>query len=98
MRDAARAVDRWIERGPIVADTYGEPLRYLIERPLAWVKINRTEFDTLFDETERSEPVVNRLRLAASDVAPRLDRNRWTETGLVRRTRRRSCQPSRRHK
>jgi fructose-1-phosphate kinase PfkB-like protein len=65
------AVDRWVERGPIVADTYGEPLRWLIERPLAWVKINRTEFDTLFDETERSEPVVNRLRLAAERWSPR---------------------------
>ncbi len=64
------AVDRWIERSPIVADAYGPPLKWLIERPLVWVKINRTEFDALFDEEERSEPVVNRLRLAAARWSP----------------------------
>ena len=42
------AVDRWLERGPVVVDTYGPPLAWLIERPVAWVKINRTEFDALF--------------------------------------------------
>ena len=34
-------------RGPLVADTYGLPLKWLIERPLALVKINREEFDRL---------------------------------------------------
>jgi 1-phosphofructokinase len=69
--DALRAaVDRWIERGPVVADTYGPALSWLIERPLAWVKINRTEFDALFEEAERAEPVVNRLRLAVERWSP----------------------------
>lgn len=65
------AVDRWLERGPVVADTYGPPLNWLIERPLAWVKINRTEFDALFGDQDRHEPVVNRLRLAAETWSPR---------------------------
>lgn len=34
-------------RGPLVADTYGLPLKWLVERPLALVKINREEFDRL---------------------------------------------------
>jgi fructose-1-phosphate kinase PfkB-like protein len=66
------AVDRWIARGPVVADTYGPPLRWMIERPVAWVKVNRSEFDALFDETERREPVVNRLRLAVERWMPRI--------------------------
>lgn len=65
------AVDRWIERGPVVADTYGPPLGWLIGRPLAWVKINRTEFDSLFDGTERGKPFINRLLLAAERWPPR---------------------------
>jgi fructose-1-phosphate kinase PfkB-like protein len=64
-------VDRWIGRGPVAADTYGPPLRWLIERPVAWVKVNRTEFDALFGETERHEPLVNRLRSAAGRWSPR---------------------------
>ncbi len=34
-------------RGQLVADTYGPPLKWLVERPLALVKINREEFDRL---------------------------------------------------
>jgi len=34
-------------RGLLVADTYGPPLKWLVERPLALVKINRDEFDRL---------------------------------------------------
>jgi fructose-1-phosphate kinase PfkB-like protein len=64
------AVDRWIERGPVVADTYGPPLSWLIQRPLAWVKINRAEFDALFEGPARQEPFVNRLRLAAARRLP----------------------------
>ncbi len=37
--------EQW--RGPIVADTYGAPLKWLVEKPLALVKINRDEFDRL---------------------------------------------------
>ena len=64
------AVERWIERGPVVADTYGPPLDWLIERPVAWVKVNRTEFDALFGEDYHPEPIVNRLRTAVTRWAP----------------------------
>jgi hypothetical protein len=44
-------------RGPLVADTYGPPLKWLVERPLALVKINREEFDRLIpaDSGDKSE-------------------------------------------
>ncbi len=43
------AFREWFKRwnGPLVADTYGPPLKWLVERPLALVKINREEFDRL---------------------------------------------------
>ena len=41
------ALERWLRRGHLVADTYGRPLQWLAARPLALVKINATEFRTL---------------------------------------------------
>ena len=64
------AVDRWLERGPVVVDTYGPPLAWMIERPVAWVKVNRAEFDTLFGEEDREQPLVNRLRSAVGRWSP----------------------------
>jgi fructose-1-phosphate kinase PfkB-like protein len=58
------AIDRWLARGPVVADTYGQPLAWLIARPLAWVKVNRVEFDGLFPESQRVQPVAERLNAA----------------------------------
>jgi len=58
------AIGRWLSRGPVVADTYGPPLAWLIERPLAWVKVNRVEFDSLFTEKERGRPAEDRLAAA----------------------------------
>ncbi|HUL52722.1 MAG TPA: PfkB family carbohydrate kinase [Opitutaceae bacterium] len=58
------ALNRRLARGPVVADTYGPPLAWLSERPLAWAKVNRVEFDALFTEEERREPMP--VRLAAS--------------------------------
>ncbi len=55
------AIGRWLARGPLVADTYGPPLGWLAERPLSWVKVNRVEFDGLFAEPERSQPLAARL-------------------------------------
>lgn len=55
------AVSRWIDDGAFVADTYGPPLSWLIERPVPLIKINRQEFDPLFPEAERNVPVVERL-------------------------------------
>lgn len=55
------ALGRWLSTGPVVADTYGPPLAWLIERPLEWVKVNRAEFDALFAEGERAQPIAERL-------------------------------------
>lgn len=41
------ALERWIARGTLVADTYGPPLAWLIARPVALVKINADEFRTV---------------------------------------------------
>jgi len=44
-------------RGALVVDTYGPALKWLVERPLALVKINREEFDRLVpaDPGDKSE-------------------------------------------
>ena len=64
------AVGRWLARGPVVADSYGPPLAWLIERPLAWAKVNRTEFDSLFSAEERLRPLAERLSAALARWAP----------------------------
>ena len=55
------AIDRWFARGPVVADTYGAPLAWLIARPLAWVKVNRHEFGVLMPGRQS---VATRMKLA----------------------------------
>jgi len=65
------ALDRWLGRGTLVADTYGPPLSWLAQRPLALVKINRTEFDGLFPGPERSGPVAGRLDTLRRSLPPR---------------------------
>ncbi len=42
------ALERWLQRGQLIADTYGPPLAWLAARPVALVKINRTEFGGLY--------------------------------------------------
>ena len=37
------AITRWLGRGIVVADTYGPPLAWLIERPIDLVKVNAAE-------------------------------------------------------
>jgi len=58
------AIDRWLARGPVVADTYGAPLAWLTARPLAWVKVNRLEFDALFPEPANSGALAARIAAA----------------------------------
>jgi fructose-1-phosphate kinase PfkB-like protein len=41
------AIDRWFERGTLVADTYGPPLAALVQRPLSLLKINQDELRSL---------------------------------------------------
>lgn len=45
------ALGRWLERGQLVADSYGPPLAWLAGQPLALIKINATELRTLFPRT-----------------------------------------------
>jgi fructose-1-phosphate kinase PfkB-like protein len=59
-----RALARWAARGILTADTYGPPLDWALQQPLALVKINRDEFDALSPETERNQPVSSRLPAA----------------------------------
>jgi 1-phosphofructokinase len=42
-----RTLERWLTRGQLVADTYGAPLVWAVERPLALVKINADELRAL---------------------------------------------------
>jgi len=39
-----RALRSWLARGTLVADTYGPPLAWCIQQPLALVKVNALEF------------------------------------------------------
>ena len=41
------ALERWLQRGRLIADTYGPPLAWFARRPLDLIKINRTEFEGL---------------------------------------------------
>ncbi len=56
-----KSVDRWLARGPVVADTYGAPLAWLVERPLVWVKVNRAEFGGLFGDADRTQSMAGLL-------------------------------------
>ncbi len=42
-----RALEHWLQRGILVADTYGPPLAWATTQPLALVKINADELRTL---------------------------------------------------
>ncbi|HTO03705.1 MAG TPA: PfkB family carbohydrate kinase [Opitutus sp.] len=44
------ALSRWLVRGVLVADTYGPPLAWLADQPLALVKINAHELRTLIGD------------------------------------------------
>ncbi len=39
-----KALDAWINRSTLIADTYGPPLAWLAKRPVSLVKLNATEF------------------------------------------------------
>jgi len=55
------ALTRWATRGILVADTYGPPLDWALQQPLALVKINRDEFDALKQPMSKTEPFASRL-------------------------------------
>jgi 1-phosphofructokinase len=58
------AIDRWLARGTVVADSYGPPLAWLVARPLAWVKVNRAEFDGLLAPAGGDRSLPERLAAA----------------------------------
>lgn len=50
------AFERWLARGPVAVDTYGPPLAWFAQRPVALVKVNATEFRTLHDALQPLSP------------------------------------------
>ncbi|MDB6169446.1 MAG: PfkB domain protein [Verrucomicrobia bacterium] len=58
------ALARWIGRGVLAADSYGPPLAWLVDQPLALVKINAVELRTLFPDEAAPAPVEQLLREA----------------------------------
>ncbi len=50
------ALRRWLERGLLVADTYGPPLAWLAGLPLALIKINAHELRTLIPDASSQPP------------------------------------------
>ncbi|MFZ9682570.1 MAG: PfkB family carbohydrate kinase [Cephaloticoccus sp.] len=55
------ALVRWQERGRLLADVYGPPLRALLNQSVELVKINRQEFDGLFPAAEHAASLEQRL-------------------------------------
>jgi fructose-1-phosphate kinase PfkB-like protein len=55
------ALDRLLVRATVCADTYGPLLTWIVQRPVAVVKINRDEFHQLFTDGERLLSVRERL-------------------------------------
>ena len=73
--DPLRAVfHRWPERGPLIADTYGPPLGWFADETAALLRLNRTEFATLFSAAEQKLSGGELLRLARD----RFRALRWT--------------------
>jgi fructose-1-phosphate kinase PfkB-like protein len=58
------ALARRAERGTLVVDTYGPPLAWALQQPLAIVKINRDEFAALQPESTPAEPFATCLSAA----------------------------------
>ncbi len=58
------AIHRWLERGPLVVDTYGPPLAWLADRAATFVRVNRTELETLSANVDKSASSGELLRQA----------------------------------
>lgn len=56
------AIERWLQRGEVVADAYGPPLAWLAHYPLTLVKINRQEFDAFAPPAAPGFSLPERLR------------------------------------
>lgn len=63
------AFQRWCTRGVLYVDTYGPPLPWFAQLPVALVKINRTEFDSLIPPPPGETSPAARLALAQARYA-----------------------------
>ncbi|MGC4071749.1 MAG: PfkB family carbohydrate kinase [Nibricoccus sp.] len=70
------ALERLLSRATVCADTYGPPLEWIVQRPVALVKINRDEFDRLFTDLQLNRPIQSRL----VDAIVRWPVQRWIIT------------------
>jgi fructose-1-phosphate kinase PfkB-like protein len=70
------ALERLVTRGTLCADTYGPPLAWIVQRPVALVKINRHEFDSLLPDSPHRSPPGIRL----TEAAARWPVQRWIVT------------------
>jgi fructose-1-phosphate kinase PfkB-like protein len=59
------ACERWIERGTLVADTYGPPLGWVASRRVALVKINAAELRTLRADEQDVASALGRAQIAS---------------------------------
>ena len=57
---------RWPKRGPLVVDTYGPALAWFVREAVAFVRVNRSELESLFAPEERKLSGGELLRLAAA--------------------------------
>lgn len=63
--DPLRAIfHRWPERGPLIVDTYGPALGWFANETAALIRLNRTEFVTLFPAAEQKLSGGELLQLA----------------------------------
>lgn len=58
------ALHRWSRRGALIADTYGPPLAWFAHETTAFLRVNRSEFETIFSAAERSHSTPQLLALA----------------------------------
>lgn len=65
-------------KGPLVADTYGAPLQWLVTQPLELVKINREEFDRLVPAPKQESALEFSMRL--TETAGRWPVKTWIVT------------------
>ena len=55
---------RWPERGPLIADTYGAPLAWLVNESASFIRVNRREILTLFPPAQAKVSGSELLQLA----------------------------------
>lgn len=66
-------------KGPLVADTYGAALQWLVQQPLALVKINREEFDRLVPPGSKQESALE-FSMRLTETAARWPVQKWIVT------------------